>query len=207
MIFDALGTDGISYKGPDILRHAECMVSVEDGYAPLSLSGFLCSSEIDELFGNPEESMLSQRGRYALKAMLNLARVPERTPKQVSAIATEENIPRKFLEAIMSELRHEGLVEASRGKFGGYRLQRPPEAIMFGEIMRVTDGPIAMIPCVSENFYKRCEDCIDDTTCALRRVMGEVRRKASDILDRTSLADARSFPIDDPTQGLPVIDR
>lgn len=136
--------------------------------------------------------MLSQRGRYALKAMLNLARLPSRAPKQVSLISSEENIPRKFLEAIMSELRQEGLVESVRGKFGGYRLQRPAEMITFGQIMRVTDGPLALIPCVSHNFYKRCDDCVDETGCALRRVMAEVRREASEILDRTSLADASS---------------
>jgi len=138
--------------------------------------------------------MLSQRGRYALKAMLNLARASSRQPRQVSVIAVEENIPRKFLEAIMSELREEGLVEGIRGKFGGYRLKRPPEMITFGQIMRVTDGPLALLPCVSHNFYKRCDDCIDETTCALRRVLGQVRREVSDILDRTSLADAHSVP-------------
>ena len=138
--------------------------------------------------------MLSQRGRYALKAMLNLARAPVLQWRQVSMIAAEENIPRKFLEAIMSELRQEGLVEGARGKFGGYRLQRPAEMITFGQIMRVTDGPLALLPCVSHNFYKRCDDCVDESTCALRRVMADVRREVSDILDRTSLADARSSP-------------
>lgn len=138
--------------------------------------------------------MLSQRGRYALKAMLNLARLPVRTSRQVSLLAVEENIPRKYLEAIMSELRQEGLVESVRGKFGGYRLQRPAEVITFGQIMRVTDGPLALIPCVSHNFYKRCDDCVDENACSLRRVMARVRREVSDILDRTSLADAIASP-------------
>ena len=138
--------------------------------------------------------MLSQRGRYALKAMLNLARAPTGVPKQVGLIAIEENIPRKFLEGIMSELRQERLVESVRGKLGGYRLQRPPEMITFAQVMRITDGPIALLPCVSHNFYRRCGDCVDESTCALRRVLGEVRREASEILDRTSLADARSVP-------------
>ena len=112
--------------------------------------------------------MLSQRGRYALKAMLNLARVAERRPKQVSLIAAEENIPRKFLEAIMTALRDAGLVESARGKLGGYRLPRPPETITFGQIMRATDGPLALLPCVSHNFYRRCDDCVDEASCALR---------------------------------------
>jgi Rrf2 family protein len=137
--------------------------------------------------------MLSQRGRYALKAMLNLARAAGRAPRQVSAIATEENIPRKFLEAIMSELREAGLIESIRGKYGGYRLTRPPELITFGQIMRITDGPLALLPCVSHNFYRRCDDCVDEASCTLRRVMADVRREVSDILDRTSLADAPSL--------------
>lgn len=134
--------------------------------------------------------MLSQRGRYALKAMLNLARVTSHAPRQVSLIAAEENIPRKFLEAIMSELRQENLVESVRGKLGGYRLARPAELITFGHVMRVTDGPLALLPCVSQQFYKRCEDCPDEAACVLRRVLAGVRRQVSDILDRTTLADA-----------------
>ncbi|PTQ07428.1 transcriptional regulator [Sphingomonas oleivorans] len=138
--------------------------------------------------------MLSQRGRYALKAMINLSRVADRRPKQVSLISIEENIPRKFLEAIMSDLRQHGLVESARGKLGGYRLARPAELITFGEIMRLTDGPLALLPCVSRQFYRRCEDCPDEAACALRRVMGMVRKEVSDILDRTTLADAMARP-------------
>jgi Rrf2 family protein len=135
--------------------------------------------------------MLSQRGRYALKAMLSVAReaLADR-PKQVSLIAVEENIPRKFLESIMSELRQAGLVDSRRGKHGGYRLTREPAAITFGEIMRVTDGPLALLPCVSQKFYRRCDDCPDEAACTLRRIMADVRREVSEILDRTSLADA-----------------
>ena len=145
--------------------------------------------------------MLSQRCRYALKAMLNLARDTSGNPKQVSALSAEENIPRKFLEGIMSEMRQNGLVEASRGKTGGYRLSRPAELITFGEVMRHIDGPLALLSCVSHNFYKRCEDCADEKTCELRRVMAKVRREASDVLDRTTLADAAIRP------GLPLSDQ
>ncbi len=138
--------------------------------------------------------MISQRCRYALKAMINLAREAKVGPKQVALISFEENIPRKFLEGIMSELRQGGLVEAQRGKTGGYRLIRPPELITFGEIMRLVDGPLALLPCVSQYFYKRCEDCRDEKACELRRVMARVRREASDILDRTTLSDALINP-------------
>jgi len=132
--------------------------------------------------------VLSQRGRYALKAMINLARAD--ASRQVSAISLEESIPRKFLEAIMSELRRAGLVESARGKTGGYRLARPADLITFGEIIRLTDGPLALAPCVSRNFYRRCDDCTDEATCTLRRVLARVRNEASEILDRTTLADA-----------------
>ena len=133
--------------------------------------------------------MLSQRGRYALKALINLAR-SDGAARQVSGISADENIPRKFLEAIMSELRRAGLVESARGKSGGYRLARPADLITFGEVIRLTDGPLALVPCVSRNFYKRCDDCADEAACTLRRVMARVRNEVSEILDRTTLADA-----------------
>jgi len=133
--------------------------------------------------------MLSQRGRYALKALLNLAR-SDGSPKDVGKVSAEERIPRKFLEAIMSDLRRARLVESTRGKFGGYRLARPADLITFGEVMRVTNGPLALISCASRAFYRRCDDCPDETACILRRVMGSVRDEVSEILDRTTLANA-----------------
>lgn len=133
--------------------------------------------------------MLSQRGRYALKALLCLAR-HEPESRGVTAIAAEENIPRKFLEAIMGDLRRAELVESTRGWQGGYRLSRPADLITFGEVIRLTDGPLALLPCASRNFYKRCEDCHDEASCALRRVMAQVRNEVSEILDRTTIAEA-----------------
>jgi Rrf2 family protein len=133
--------------------------------------------------------MLSQRGRYALKALLNLAR-NEPYSRHVAAIAAEETIPRKFLEAIMTDLRRAHLVVSTRGKLGGYRLARPADLVTFAEVMRVTDGPLALIPCASPNFYRRCDDCPDEAACVLRRVLGAVRNEVSEILDRTTLADA-----------------
>jgi Rrf2 family protein len=138
-----------------------------------------------------KQAVLSQRGRYALKALINLARA-DGAARQVSGISAEENIPRKFLEAIMSELRRAGLLESARGKTGGYRLARPADLITFGEVIRVTDGPLALVPCVSRNFYKRCDDCDDEASCTLRRVMARVRNEVSEVLDRTTLADALS---------------
>lgn len=132
--------------------------------------------------------MLSQRGRYAVKALLNIARSNGDT-RQVAAISEEEQIPRKFLESIMSDLRRAGLVRSTRGNMGGYTLARPADLITFGEVIRVTDGPIAMLPCVSRNFYQRCDDCVDEYTCQLRNLFSEVRDAVTAILDNRTLAD------------------
>ena len=132
--------------------------------------------------------MLSQRGRYALKALLNIAR-RNGTTRQVAAISVEEQIPRKFLESIMSDLRRAGLVRSLRGNTGGYVLARPADLITFAEVVRVTDGPLAMLPCVSRNFYQRCEDCADEYTCQLRALFSEVRDAVTTIMDNRTLAD------------------
>ena len=137
--------------------------------------------------------MLSQRGRYAIKALLHLARY-DPDSRHVGAISEEENVPRKFLEAIMTDLRRARLVASTRGKHGGYRLNRPADLITFGEVMRVTDGPLALVPCASRAFYRRCDDCHDEATCVLRRVLRSVRNEVSEILDRTTLTDALSRP-------------
>ena len=132
--------------------------------------------------------MLSQRARYAIKALISLARQPGGMT-QVRALAEEANIPRRFLEVIMADLRKDRLVESVRGKAGGYKLGRPANLISIADIIRVTDGPLALVPCVSRNFYSRCADCRDEHTCELRRIMAVVRNQVSDILDRTTLAD------------------
>ena len=134
--------------------------------------------------------MLSQRGRYALKALLHLARSEGGAPRQTGAIAAAERIPRKFLEAILTDLVRHGFVRSVRGRHGGFQLARPAEAITFGDVIRITDGPLALLPCVSKSFYERCEDCTDEATCALRRVMAEVREQVSGILDGRTIADA-----------------
>jgi Rrf2 family protein len=133
--------------------------------------------------------MLSQRCKYAVKAMVDLARASGGS-RRVSDIAEQENIPRKFLEAIMADLKKGQLVASARGKLGGYRLSRPPDLITFGEIMRLIDGPLALLPCASRNFYRRCEDCEDETTCVLRRVLIDARNEVSAVLDRMTLAAA-----------------
>ena len=133
--------------------------------------------------------MLTQRSRYALRAMLTLARAPAATPLPMSRIAAEAKVPRKFLEFILADLRAAGLVISYRGRVGGFRLSRPPHLVSFGEIIRVIEGPLALVPCVSRTAYRRCDDCVDEAECAIRRAMLVVRDDTARILDGTSLAD------------------
>ena len=134
--------------------------------------------------------MLSQKGRYALKALTHIAQQTDAKPSHVKAIAEAQNIPYKFLEAIMSELRRAHLVVSIRGQGGGYRLARASDEIMFSDVIRAIDGPLALVPCASVNFYQRCEDCTDEATCVIRRVMIGVRDEVNEVLGKTSLADA-----------------
>ena len=133
--------------------------------------------------------MLTQRSRYALRAMLTLARAPAAVPLPMSRIATDAKVPRKFLEFILADLRAAGLVLSYRGRVGGFRLSGPPHLGSFGELIRVIEGPLALVPCVSRTAYRRCEDCVDETECAIRRAMLVVRDDTARILDGTSLAD------------------
>jgi Rrf2 family protein len=133
--------------------------------------------------------VLSKRSKYGLKAALLLARERERAPILVSDIAGREQIPRKFLEQILLELNRHGVLTSRRGKLGGYLLARPPQEISLGEIVRILDGPLAPIGCVSATAYRRCEDCPDETACGIRLAMKRVRDATATILDGTTLAD------------------
>jgi Rrf2 family protein len=134
--------------------------------------------------------MLSQQSRYALKALIYLAGQEGDKPRPSAEIAAQANIPRKFLEAILLDLKLAGIVHSTRGKAGGYVLARAAGQITFGEVIRVTDGPLALIHCASQKFYRRCLDCTDEATCALRRVMIEARAQLAAVLDTRTLADA-----------------
>lgn len=136
--------------------------------------------------------MLSQRAKYAVRAMIALAGSPGDDLTMIADIAERENIPRKFLEAILLDLRKSGLLYARRGRDGGYRLARPPERITVGEIIRLIDGHIAPIPCASRFAYRPCADCSDPATCTIRMVMVQVRDAAAAILDRQTLAELAS---------------
>jgi len=133
--------------------------------------------------------MLSQKSKYALRAMLMLAAQPPGEMLLAGEIAERRKIPKKFLELILLELKKNGLLKSQRGRGGGYSLGRPANKITYGEIMRITDGPLALIPCASLTAYRKCDDCEDEKSCAIRRLMRSVRDSASAILDKTTLAE------------------
>lgn len=135
--------------------------------------------------------MLSKKTKYGLKAMAYLARQPERNPILISEISQEETIPQKFLEGILLDLKKNGLLASKKGKGGGYYLMKPAEQITVASIIRVLDGPIALLPCVSLNYYQKCDDCKDEVTCTLNRVMVKVRDKTLKVLESQSLEDLK----------------
>jgi Rrf2 family protein len=137
--------------------------------------------------------MISQKTRYALRALLHLVEKGRGAPVQLGSIAEAQQVPRKYLELIMLDLKKAGIVASVRGPAGGYRLGRPPEEISFGEVIRTLDGPIALVPCASVNFYSKCGDCHNEETCAIRRVLAVVRDTSAQILDNMSLAEAARF--------------
>lgn len=135
--------------------------------------------------------MLTQRSRYALRAMLYLATQPADTPPvPMNRIAEAANIPRKFLELILADLRDGQFLLSHRGKMGGYVLTRPAAMISLGEVIRAIEGPLALVPCVSRTAYRPCKDCRDEASCAIRIAMARVRDETARILDGTNLADA-----------------
>ena len=133
--------------------------------------------------------MLSRKSKYGLKALLALAHETGRGPVLISKLADRDRIPKKFLEAILLELKRHGVVESRKGKGGGYFLRRKPAEITFGEVIRVLDGPLAAVPCVSKLAYMKCVECVDEQTCGVRLAMKEVRDATANILDNTTLAD------------------
>lgn len=138
--------------------------------------------------------MLTNKAKYGLKAMLFLADQPPEHGVRGADIASHENIPKKFLDLILLDLRDHGLVTAKKGVKGGYQLALPADKISVGQIVRILDGPLAPLPCVSRTAYKRCPDCDDEAACRVRRLMAQVREALSDILDNATLASMRGQP-------------
>jgi Rrf2 family protein len=133
--------------------------------------------------------VISKKTKYALKALTHLALGEGRGPVLIAELAQSEGIPKKFLEAILLELKNHGVLHSKKGKGGGYTLAKPADAIMLGSIIRMLDGPLAPLPCLSQTAYQRCDECRDEATCGIRLVMKEVADATAKILDHTSLAD------------------
>ncbi|MBP4142839.1 Rrf2 family transcriptional regulator [Flavobacterium sp. P4023] len=133
--------------------------------------------------------MLSKKTKYGIKAMTFLARQEDNTPVQIAEIAKSENISLKFLESILLLLRNSGFLGAKKGKGGGYYLIKDPKEINMAHVYRILEGPIALLPCASHNFYEKCDDCKEELNCAVRKLMIEVRDNTLKILESNTLAD------------------
>lgn len=132
--------------------------------------------------------MLSKKTRYAFQALIYLAEQRQAGPVLIEEISQRKHISKKFLENILLELRNAGILGSKKGKGGGYYLIKEPEAIPLIRVIRLLDGPIALLPCVSLNYYERCEDC-EEASCQLRVVMSEVRDRTLEILEGRTLRD------------------
>lgn len=133
--------------------------------------------------------MLSKRTKYGIKALAYLARKEENMPISIAEISTDENISRKFLESILLTLKKNGILGSKKGKAGGYYLLKEPNRLKMSTILRILEGPIAMIPCVSINFYEKCEDCPDEEICTINTLMKAVRESTLGVLNENTLAD------------------
>ena len=133
--------------------------------------------------------MLSKKTKYGIKALTFLARQPDRKPVQTPLISESENISLKFLESILLSLRKAGFLGSKKGKGGGYYLIREPKDIIMTDVIRVLEGPIAMLPCVSLNYYEKCSDCPDEGLCSVNRIMIQVRDCTLRVLGENTLAD------------------
>ena len=131
--------------------------------------------------------MLSKRAKYGIRALIYLAQRQGEGPIQIRDIAETLIIPRKFLEAILLDLRNEGILQSRKGREGGYYMERSPDTVPLGKVIRFIDGPLASVPCVSQTAYAHCDDCPDEKTCVIRCIMKEVRDATAKILDEATL--------------------
>lgn len=132
--------------------------------------------------------MLSKKCKYAIHALVFLAEHHGEGPVQIGEIAEKQNIPKKFLEAILLELKHARILNSKKGKGGGYYLLRKPEEINLTEVIRLMNGAIALLPCVSVNYYEACDECIDEKHCTIRSTFLTVRDETLKILTQNTLA-------------------
>jgi len=134
--------------------------------------------------------MISNKARYAFRALLAIAGAPDGQTVTSADIAQRYAIPHKFLEQILVDLKKAGILDSRRGKNGGYVMLRPADTISFGEILRLFEGPLAPLPCLSRQSYRRCEDCVDESRCEIRREFGHAYDAYRRVLDSRTLADA-----------------
>jgi Rrf2 family protein len=137
--------------------------------------------------------MLSKKAKYALKALQILAEEYKKGPVLIAAIAEKQRIPKKFLEVILLALKNDGILGSKKGLGGGYYLIKDPAEVKLIQVIRTIDGPVALIPCVSEKYYEKCDECVDELTCGIRHVAQKVREATVQILGETSLADILKF--------------
>ncbi|MFP9116233.1 RrF2 family transcriptional regulator [Flavobacterium sp. RNTU_13] len=133
--------------------------------------------------------MLSKKTKYGLKALIYIAKQEAAMPVLISDISEKEQIPKKFLEAILLDLKKFGILGSKKGKGGGYYLMKDPKTVTAATIIRVLDGPIALLPCVSLNFYEKCDDCPDEHACALNHFLAQVRDSTLEMLQNKTLYD------------------
>lgn len=136
--------------------------------------------------------MLAKKTQYAMKALSYMADHQNNGPILIAEISDKKKIPLKFLESILLELRKAGILESKKGKGGGYFLSQPPHQIKLAAVIRLMEGPIALLPCVSLNFYKKCTDC-NEKKCGLNRIMKEVRDSTLSVLENRTVADLSIF--------------
>jgi Rrf2 family protein len=132
--------------------------------------------------------MLTKKSKYGIKALLILAEHAGEGPMLVTDLAERERIPKKFLEAILLDLKRHGLLQSKKGRGGGYFLRGEPDKITIGQVVRLLDGPLALVPCASQTAYMPCDDCLDERLCGVRVAMKQVRDATARILDHTTLA-------------------
>jgi len=144
--------------------------------------------------------MLSQKTRYSIRALQHLADTWRQGPVRLDTIAEAQNIPRKFLTVILSEMVRGGLVNSTRGRDGGYELALDPIDIRYGDIIRLTRGSLALVPCASRNAHEHCANCLPEAECRLRGLMLTLRDEMATMLDRMSLADP--ITLEPPFEGV-----
>lgn len=149
--------------------------------------------------------MLTMKTKYALKALGQLASATPGEPMLIADIAEREDIPRKFLEAILVELKQHGFVRSRKGRGGGYTLAKNPDTVTLAAVIRVIDGPIAPVPCLSRTAYRRCDGCKDEATCGIRLMLREAHAASVHVLESVTLADMAQRQKEAARDSLPVI--